>query len=717
MKKITLLLFFLISIALTWQTNAQSTINITTSGGSYPGEKWVSITTEADGAGTQVWGQGDGTQCNGSGLINENIMIAPGTYYVNCYDQYDDGWDGTLISVTAYGAVIGDNGGTSPSDGEDTDAASSCEGTAEEFEASFVIVVPNPPACSPPISIVSTPSTTTDTTITWSAGGTETMWGYEWGATGFVQGTGTTGSVMTTPSIDLTGLTPGADYDIYIQANCGGANGDSTFAGPITWRQPNIGDTCDFPISATVEADCSAATQNVIDYTTAVDLGPFSCDTTANNIGAWFEITSPASGAIKFITTGSMTDLAIFETCGSELYCNGSLPAEFSLSGLTPSTVYRIAIWKDSATTGTSDVCFEEVNCLFPTGLTANATGETTADLTWTAGGTESAWEYVVQVDGTGTPTGAGTASATPSASATGLVSDTAYEVYVRADCGGGSYSEWFGPVDFTTPATPASVPYSYDFSGFPDMGWTQAGSGNPTTGPTGTTSGWSTQNYANDAASSNGLAASVNLWSSNNQQEWLISAPIDLMAAGTYYLNMDVAVTAWNAAGPSAMGSDDEVQVLISTDGGTGWTNLFTWNAGNAPGNAREAAGEIDISPYAGNNVLIAIWATDGAVDDPEDYDFFVDNFQITTASLNTDDVIFEDFTYFPNPVTNILSLKAQDNIQSVTVFNMLGQEVMRSSPNSLENEIDMSSLQTGAYFLKVKINDVEGDFRIIKE
>ena len=70
MKKITLLLFLL---TFCFNANSQSIINITTSGGSYGSEKWVNITTEVDGAGDQVWGQGDGTQCDGAGFINEDI--------------------------------------------------------------------------------------------------------------------------------------------------------------------------------------------------------------------------------------------------------------------------------------------------------------------------------------------------------------------------------------------------------------------------------------------------------------------------------------------------------------------------------------------------------------------------------------------------------------------------------------------------------------------
>ena len=122
----------------------------------YAAEKWVDVTTEVNGAGTQIWAQGDGTYGNGSGLINQDIDLPPGTYYVNCYDQYSDGWDSTLISVTAYGTVIGDNGGVSPSDPSTVDASGAWETPDVELEASFMIVVPNPPSCAPPSSLSAT---------------------------------------------------------------------------------------------------------------------------------------------------------------------------------------------------------------------------------------------------------------------------------------------------------------------------------------------------------------------------------------------------------------------------------------------------------------------------------------------------------------------------------------------------------------------------------
>ena len=66
---------------------------------------------------------------------------------------------------------------------------------------------------------------------------------------------------------------------------------------------------------------------------------------------------------------------------------------------------------------------------------------------------------------------------------------------------------------------------------------------------------------------------------------------------------------------------------------------------------------------------------------------------------------------------MTNKLTLKAQQNIQNVSVFNMLGQEVMRTELNVQRGDLDMSSLQSGPYFVKVSINDTVETIKIIKK
>ena len=73
--------------------------------------------------------------------------------------------------------------------------------------------------------------------------------------------------------------------------------------------------------------------------------------------------------------------------------------------------------------------------------------------------------------------------------------------------------------------------------------------------------------------------------------------------------------------------------------------------------------------------------------------------------------------FSYYPNPVNDELVLKAQNNIKNVSVYNMLGQEVLRTAPNALDANVNMSELNTGTYFVQVTINDVTETVRIIKK
>ena len=71
---------------------------------------------------------------------------------------------------------------------------------------------------------------------------------------------------------------------------------------------------------------------------------------------------------------------------------------------------------------------------------------------------------------------------------------------------------------------------------------------------------------------------------------------------------------------------------------------------------------------------------------------------------------------SYFPNPVNDKLNLRAQKNIQNVSVYNMLGQRVMTLKPDATDMEVDMSSLSEGSYFVKLSIDGVIETIRIIK-
>jgi hypothetical protein len=85
--------------------------------------------------------------------------------------------------------------------------------------------------------------------------------------------------------------------------------------------------------------------------------------------------------------------------------------------------------------------------------------------------------------------------------------------------------------------------------------------------------------------------------------------------------------------------------------------------------------------------------------------------------ATAGIDDLGITEFTYFPNPVNDMLTINAQSNIKDITVYNMLGQIVVRQSPNASNCTVDMSTIQTGAYFVQVSIGNSIETVRVLKK
>ena len=73
--------------------------------------------------------------------------------------------------------------------------------------------------------------------------------------------------------------------------------------------------------------------------------------------------------------------------------------------------------------------------------------------------------------------------------------------------------------------------------------------------------------------------------------------------------------------------------------------------------------------------------------------------------------------FTLYPNPVQEVLNLSYDKNISNVTVFNLLGQEVMTKAINATQSQIDMSHLPAGTYLVKVTADNQVKTIKVIKE
>jgi len=272
------------------------------------------------------------------------------------------------------------------------------------------------------------------------------------------------------------------------------------------------------------------------------------------------------------------------------------------------------------------------LSCLASTAMAGtNSLSSTSAEVSWTENGTATSYRIEYDAAGYAAGTARNTSVVTDTFSIiSGLMSNSNYDWNVQALCSATDLSSLVGG-SFTTPCTLFAAPFVETFTNFVPECWDEASTGDLTTGPATLGSGnWGYGSFANTASNSGG--AKINLYF-NNRTEWIISSIIDLNG-GTYKLVIDAAVTVWNGSSSNTMGSDDSVQFAISTDNSLSWTSIYVWEVNNQP-SAGGAPYIIDLAANTGASNIIGIYATDGPVLDPEDYDFHIGNFKVRQSPL----------------------------------------------------------------------------------
>ena len=72
--------------------------------------------------------------------------------------------------------------------------------------------------------------------------------------------------------------------------------------------------------------------------------------------------------------------------------------------------------------------------------------------------------------------------------------------------------------------------------------------------------------------------------------------------------------------------------------------------------------------------------------------------------------------FTFYPNPTKEELNLRSDAIIDSVAIYNMLGQLVIKHTINAPSSTLDVSGLSTGAYLMKVSIDGNQTTYKVLK-
>ncbi|PIE49079.1 MAG: hypothetical protein CSA39_04515 [Flavobacteriales bacterium] len=162
------------------------------------------------------------------------------------------------------------------------------------------------------------------------------------------------------------------------------------------------------------------------------------------------------------------------------------------------------------------------------------------------------------------------------------------------------------------------------------------------------------------------------------------------------------------------AFGYDGNFKVEVWD--GTAWQNILTETTDVPPRNTGQNKTRlIDVSNYINSAFKVKFIYED---ENTLSYGVAIDNYKlINTATADIPELRGTHFNFHPNPVTDgILNLKAKEKITSVSVFNLVGQQLIYQRPSKLKTEINLSHLADGVYLVQVEIGDKKGTFKVLK-
>lgn len=191
--------------------------------------------------------------------------------------------------------------------------------------------------------------------------------------------------------------------------------------------------------------------------------------------------------------------------------------------------------------------------------------------------------------------------------------------------------------------------------------------------------------------------------------------------AGGTAFPNDDYAISPQiSLAGAS--GTKLSLFAKVITDiYGPDLFSVGVSTTGNAPGNFTMLGDpinpptdydyyEFDLSDYDGEDIYIAIHCTtdDGFI-------LMIDEFTVE-GTLSTTDHNINGFSQFYSAQTKTLTISANDALSNISLFNVLGQQVISKNLSSNNEVISLASLKDGVYIANVVANGQTATFKIVK-
>ncbi|HEX8563459.1 MAG TPA: T9SS type A sorting domain-containing protein [Flavobacterium sp.] len=530
----------------------------------------------------------------------------------------------------------------------------------------------------------------------------------------------------------ITGLTAGSTY--FIRVYSWGSTMRATFNICVgSFPPPPANDDAAGAIALTVNADlaCSVTTNGTTVSATASTEAAPSCSATGTNDDVWYTFTATAATqrfVYSNVTTGTIATALYTGTPGSLVpvanACFSTTTQDFS--GLTAGTTYYARVYTTSSTATTSTTFTVCVGTL----PSAPANDEAAGAIALTVNA-----DYTNCTASTNGSTVSATASTetAPSCNATGVNDDVWYTftatstavrlVYSAVTTGTMASALYTGtPGSLTQVADGCQSGTTLDFPGL-TVGTTYYVRVYTTTATASTTTNFTVCLSALPAAPANDLCANATplipgATFAENAQTGSNFAASTTATGLTYTCQTTRSLDVWYSVVVPASGS-----VTIETNAVTGSPitdtvlSAFSGSCGALTQigcSDDEGTGNFSLISLTGqtpgSTILVGVWRYSTGVGG---------EFQISAhdASLGSGSFDRANFTFYPNPVKDVLAISYSESITGATVFNMLGQALVSTKVNATQGQLDMSSLPAGTYIVKVDTENGSTTMKVIKE
>jgi hypothetical protein len=173
-----------------------------------------------------------------------------------------------------------------------------------------------------------------------------------------------------------------------------------------------------------------------------------------------------------------------------------------------------------------------------------------------------------------------------------------------------------------------------------------------------------------------------------------------------------------------------DYVQIEISIDDGASWTPQCGKYTKSGSETHEDAVGEplydglqaswvnetISLTDYLENEIKIRFKLVS---DNSQRRDgFYFDDLKINTISsnlsINTQNPL--PFKIYPNPAKDKIIIKSDLINYNLSIYNLIGKEVLKLQNQNRETLLDISSLNQGLYLIELEANTAIHTFKLIK-